>query len=554
MASSSGSSRSGGCSQHLVLERLHRFGAQHGHRGGLEQVGVPVVHGGERPHHGQRLGVGDLVGRGQLVDQHLCDLLVGRHDQLGDRVDAAGDHRDEASLRPGGQPGRHLVGGSRPARHPYQHGHAQTAAQHVDHTDHARRAPPPQGGEPALDGRLTGSDDPGDHLPRGTAVELQGGQQPPVELVEQEVGRHAHAVCSGFTAKSRPEPSKSRIVTSEPAISPTDRLPGSTLGRTGRLRCPFSPITAVEWRRRGIPRLASTVVREVRPLPAPEGRHVRAARRQFADVGVVTAGPAEASSRPRSRAGDATQRSGHGSYPVRDARPQPGVVGVPDPGEPAAGGRAHRSCPRTRGRRSRPCSARRPVCADGSPPATRSSSTRSWRASAPRMLSRHSCSKGSPTPEITQTVVETMVASQAWREWAQRAASMHVNEDDRTSGRLTDFLLEGKSLFDQYRIEQDQSTDYITAERDQAIADQRRALIAALVTTLVLLVSAGDPRAAAWSTAAVHRRATAPSAARDYRRARLRRPLCPCGTDRCRRAGCGGHRPGRAGHRPAARR
>ena len=97
----------------------------------------------------------------------------------------------------------------------------------------------------------------------------------------------------------------------------------------------------------------------------------------------------------------------------------------------------------------------------------------------------------SPTPEITQTVVDTVVAAQAWREWGQRAASMHVREGDRTSGRLTEFLLVGKDLFDQYRVEQDESTTYITAERDQAISDQRNALIAVLVTTLALLAFAG---------------------------------------------------------------
>ena len=67
---------------------------------------------------------------------------------------------------------------------------------------------------------------------------------------------------------------------------------------------------------------------------------------------------------------------------------------------------------------------------------------------------------------------------------------MHVTEDDRTSGRLTKFLLDGKNLFDQYRDEQAQSTDswLPTATRRSRT---RKALIAVLVTTLALLVSAG---------------------------------------------------------------
>jgi len=96
----------------------------------------------------------------------------------------------------------------------------------------------------------------------------------------------------------------------------------------------------------------------------------------------------------------------------------------------------------------------------------------------------------SVTPEITDDILAMLLERQAWEVWAAQARRMQVTEVDRTSRELTNFLLEGKGLFDSYRSAYEVSTGLIIAERDRALAAQKVALIAVLVAYLVFLGTA----------------------------------------------------------------
>jgi diguanylate cyclase (GGDEF)-like protein len=102
-------------------------------------------------------------------------------------------------------------------------------------------------------------------------------------------------------------------------------------------------------------------------------------------------------------------------------------------------------------------------------------------------------------PAITEQVVATMLTRQAWQSWAERAVVMQVSEADRSTGDLTRFLLEGKSLFDEYRQADTRATDLIVGQRDRAISDQRTTLV---VLPLAFLLAT----AIAWTRARLRRR------------------------------------------------
>lgn len=96
----------------------------------------------------------------------------------------------------------------------------------------------------------------------------------------------------------------------------------------------------------------------------------------------------------------------------------------------------------------------------------------------------------SVTPAVTDEILAMLLERQAWEVWAGKARQMQRNELGRTNEGLTDFLLRGKGLFDSYRSAYEVSTGLIIAERDRALAAQKVALIAVLVSYLVVLGAA----------------------------------------------------------------
>jgi diguanylate cyclase (GGDEF)-like protein len=94
------------------------------------------------------------------------------------------------------------------------------------------------------------------------------------------------------------------------------------------------------------------------------------------------------------------------------------------------------------------------------------------------------------SPEITHDTLTILLAQQKWETWAERATSRAVTDADRTSGRLSAFMLQGNELFDTYREAQTEGTELIAAERDKATANEQRALVAVLVSTMSLLAVA----------------------------------------------------------------
>ncbi len=91
------------------------------------------------------------------------------------------------------------------------------------------------------------------------------------------------------------------------------------------------------------------------------------------------------------------------------------------------------------------------------------------------------------SPDVTDRVVATLLARQEWQNWASEAAQKRFTTDQRTTGALSDFLLEGKGLFDTYRAKDTISTDVIRARRTEALETQKVALVAVFASYLVLL-------------------------------------------------------------------
>jgi diguanylate cyclase (GGDEF)-like protein len=91
------------------------------------------------------------------------------------------------------------------------------------------------------------------------------------------------------------------------------------------------------------------------------------------------------------------------------------------------------------------------------------------------------------TPDVTDRLLSMLLTRQKWQAWATKAATKQFSPQQRQDGTLTRFLLEGKVLFDAYRAKDEVSTAEIRGLRSQALARQSEALIAVLVSYLVLL-------------------------------------------------------------------
>ena len=91
------------------------------------------------------------------------------------------------------------------------------------------------------------------------------------------------------------------------------------------------------------------------------------------------------------------------------------------------------------------------------------------------------------SPEVTNRVLNMLLARQAWQDWASEAAGRRYTVEQRSSGVLTAFLLEGKSYFDAYRRLDTVSTDAIRDRRTAALSLQRNALVTVFGSYLVLL-------------------------------------------------------------------
>ncbi len=107
-------------------------------------------------------------------------------------------------------------------------------------------------------------------------------------------------------------------------------------------------------------------------------------------------------------------------------------------------------------------------------------------ALADRMLARAAGDR-----EATADLLPALVAQHEWGEWADRAARWEVSPQERSDGRLTDFLFRGKERFDSYRAAARDVTAYLVARRDQAIDGERVAVLTALLATLAMLAAGG---------------------------------------------------------------
>ena len=199
-----------------------------------EQAGVPLLHRRELPDDDHRLGLHDVVRRGQPVDEHGGDVAVVRHDQLGGDVGAAGDHRDEPGhLQPGECLGHH-VRGARSAAQPHLQRDAQATAQVVQH--------PGDRDDPAVEQLLCAPchrrfrrPDGGRHLlPGRSAVELERGDETAVQIPEVAGSRHQIRVHRRFPScqdQERRLSSRSAVGGSSPDDSVRRTRPGGRRAR-----------------------------------------------------------------------------------------------------------------------------------------------------------------------------------------------------------------------------------------------------------------------------------------------------------------------------------
>jgi diguanylate cyclase (GGDEF)-like protein len=98
--------------------------------------------------------------------------------------------------------------------------------------------------------------------------------------------------------------------------------------------------------------------------------------------------------------------------------------------------------------------------------------------------------QSSISPRLSAVTLRMLLTRQQWQSWARVAATKRVSETDRTEGRLTAFLLQGKALFDDYRTADQRTARLITTERDRSLATERLALIGVLVAQLATLSAA----------------------------------------------------------------
>ncbi|MGI8899522.1 MAG: CHASE3 domain-containing protein, partial [Nocardioides sp.] len=87
---------------------------------------------------------------------------------------------------------------------------------------------------------------------------------------------------------------------------------------------------------------------------------------------------------------------------------------------------------------------------------------------------------------LATAILSVLVPRAKWVEWAQKAA---VRDPSPGQG-LTEFLRKGRDLFNIYQVADDASTALIVSRRQQAVDNQRVALVAVLLGYLLLLVGA----------------------------------------------------------------
>jgi diguanylate cyclase (GGDEF)-like protein len=91
------------------------------------------------------------------------------------------------------------------------------------------------------------------------------------------------------------------------------------------------------------------------------------------------------------------------------------------------------------------------------------------------------------SPDVTDEVLRTLLATEQWQTWARDAAATTVTQGQRRNGALERTLLEGKRLFDTYRDADAASTTMIRDRRTAALDHQARTLTGVLIGYLVLL-------------------------------------------------------------------
>ena len=95
------------------------------------------------------------------------------------------------------------------------------------------------------------------------------------------------------------------------------------------------------------------------------------------------------------------------------------------------------------------------------------------------------------TPDLADGVLRMLLMRQRWQTWATEAANRTFTNHEKTHGPLTRFLLDGKKLFDRYRVAETRSTEAIRDSRSNVISHQTTALVLVLLSYLLLLVATG---------------------------------------------------------------
>lgn len=199
--------------------------------GGLvQQAGVPVGCRGERVQYGQALRVDDLGQRAQSRLQDPVHVLVARDDHLGHAVGAARHRGDESHLRVSRERRGGTGRGAGAAFVAHLNGNAQTAPQDVDepHDTHETGFLELRG--PAHDRPRFRTYVPGDLVPGGPPVQLEGGGDRTVERCDAFGWLHAPQTDGPFQSKSRV---KMSFTVTQKSIRPF-----AVIERTLAVRCP----------------------------------------------------------------------------------------------------------------------------------------------------------------------------------------------------------------------------------------------------------------------------------------------------------------------------
>jgi hypothetical protein len=91
--------------------------------------------------------------------------------------------------------------------------------------------------------------------------------------------------------------------------------------------------------------------------------------------------------------------------------------------------------------------------------------------------------------DISADIVAIVLAHGAWQAWAQDTFRS-LSDRELASGDLTAVLAEGDRLFATYRATQAASTDFLAAERDDALTSQQHVITALLAATVAMLGAA----------------------------------------------------------------